>query len=722
MKAGFLLLYLHFIMPKTIDGASVKAPLDIISLEDITPEERQHLQYLNNLNEQREKRSSHGFLSAIGSGIKLLGQGSASASSHSSGYYDHPPPPEPEHHDGKSFDFWGLKKSVLNTLLQAAKALKGAAIALTGKLIKGSGYLVSAKGKLISSKGEAVSEFGKKIAASAVLSPPAHYHHSGYSDHHEEYHSAYGPSGHHDVDVAPSAPAIEYDHPSHLPSKYPSFEDALHHETLHGLPSGILILKKIPRQLDAQESVKIPDFQPLKPREPEKSPATPMISSLLTNIFTSASHSQPQTPEITHTEQYSKPSFPKTITNDKDEDFPPIKPVVEEELSPNKDKQNNRYQIQSLQQQYNMFPNELIDIPQDEYSDFSTHPGFYINNLAAGINSAPTFSSFPTQMSTDYLSQFNLNSQHPSLLQDPRYLKQDFPTFHPPSLAHKGLKLKPPLPFQIKHNHVKRAPSKPGPIRIKSPTNYELIKSLSFQLVKIHTQRIMPLTLYSLLDGPPSVACRMALKALNVDYNLVNMDYTKFDHLTEEYAKKNPQKEIPVLDDNGFYLSESNAILQYLVDKYGKDDTLYPKDVKARAIVNQRLSFNLVRYYRYIEECILPIFFDYERTDILYKKVKISLDVFNTYLKRQGTKYSAGDNLTIADLQFCASTMCLEAINFDFSQYSHVTKWYETFKAENPELWAIAEEAMKILSYLEKNPPDMSGLSHPLHPIKRTNA
>lgn len=47
----------------------------------------------------------------------------------------------------------------------------------------------------------------------------------------------------------------------------------------------------------------------------------------------------------------------------------------------------------------------------------------------------------------------------------------------------------------------------------------------------------MPLTLYSVSDGPPSLAVRMALKALNLDYNLVNVDFGIGEHMTEEYAK-----------------------------------------------------------------------------------------------------------------------------------------------------------------------------------------
>jgi glutathione S-transferase len=49
----------------------------------------------------------------------------------------------------------------------------------------------------------------------------------------------------------------------------------------------------------------------------------------------------------------------------------------------------------------------------------------------------------------------------------------------------------------------------------------------------------------------------------------------------------------------------SIAILQYLADKYGKTDDLYPKDPEKRALVNHRLAFNLSTYYRYISEYVV---------------------------------------------------------------------------------------------------------------------
>lgn len=47
----------------------------------------------------------------------------------------------------------------------------------------------------------------------------------------------------------------------------------------------------------------------------------------------------------------------------------------------------------------------------------------------------------------------------------------------------------------------------------------------------------MPLTLYAVSDGPPSLAVRMALKALDLDFNHVNVDFGLGEHMTEDYAK-----------------------------------------------------------------------------------------------------------------------------------------------------------------------------------------
>ena len=51
-----------------------------------------------------------------------------------------------------------------------------------------------------------------------------------------------------------------------------------------------------------------------------------------------------------------------------------------------------------------------------------------------------------------------------------------------------------------------------------------------------------------------------------------------------EFLRLNPLGLVPVIDDGGFVLRESHAILRYLAAKHGRHD-LYPSDLRLRARV-----------------------------------------------------------------------------------------------------------------------------------------
>ena len=60
--------------------------------------------------------------------------------------------------------------------------------------------------------------------------------------------------------------------------------------------------------------------------------------------------------------------------------------------------------------------------------------------------------------------------------------------------------------------------------------------------------------------------------------------------------------------DGDFVISESRAAALYLINTYGSEDcSLYPADPKIRALVDQRLYFDIGTFYKALFECCVRI-------------------------------------------------------------------------------------------------------------------
>jgi len=85
------------------------------------------------------------------------------------------------------------------------------------------------------------------------------------------------------------------------------------------------------------------------------------------------------------------------------------------------------------------------------------------------------------------------------------------------------------------------------------------------------------------------VLCVLAEKEIPFDFNLI--DLGKGQHKGAEYLKLQPWGQVPVIDDNGFILYESRAIIRYLEEKFaGQGTALLPKSLQDRALVEQWIS------------------------------------------------------------------------------------------------------------------------------------
>jgi glutathione S-transferase len=83
---------------------------------------------------------------------------------------------------------------------------------------------------------------------------------------------------------------------------------------------------------------------------------------------------------------------------------------------------------------------------------------------------------------------------------------------------------------------------------------------------------------------------RVLLVATHLDVPLerIVVDLTKGEQRGAPHVARNPNARVPVLDDDGFVLWESRAIMQYLADKT-PGQTLLPIDTRGRADVTRWL-------------------------------------------------------------------------------------------------------------------------------------
>jgi glutathione S-transferase len=144
---------------------------------------------------------------------------------------------------------------------------------------------------------------------------------------------------------------------------------------------------------------------------------------------------------------------------------------------------------------------------------------------------------------------------------------------------------------------------------------------------------------------------------------------------TPEFYALNPNGRVPVIDDDGFVLTESMAINLYLAKKHRSP--LYPSDPKFEALAWQwsiweidRLDRQIVNYCRHTKD--LP---EAERkpevAEAAWKEVVPALDVLETALKK--SEWLAGPAFSVGDLNVAAALY--RALFIDLGKWPRINAW-----------------------------------------------
>jgi len=181
--------------------------------------------------------------------------------------------------------------------------------------------------------------------------------------------------------------------------------------------------------------------------------------------------------------------------------------------------------------------------------------------------------------------------------------------------------------------------------------------------------------LYVFLRSPASRATILTVKTLGLDVEYVHINTVLGEQFKPEFLSINPQHTVPVLNDNGVIIWDSHAINTYLVSKFGKDDSLYPKDIAQRALVDQRLHFDGSILFPRFLDLVIPVFLK-NATEISAEAIENAhkaLGFLELFLKDNA--YITGNNITLADFSCGTTTSSILAFLPQGDKYPKVLAW-----------------------------------------------
>lgn len=171
----------------------------------------------------------------------------------------------------------------------------------------------------------------------------------------------------------------------------------------------------------------------------------------------------------------------------------------------------------------------------------------------------------------------------------------------------------------------------------------------------------------------------LMLSLLDVPTELVFVDLMKGAHKTPEFLALNRFGQVPVIDDNGTVLADSNGILVYLASKYGNGQWL-PSDPVEQAKVQRWLSVAAGQISSGPATARLITVFGagYDAADAI-KRSHALLQVMEDELANSA--FLAGDKATVADVAAYTYVAHAPEGNVSLEDYPNVRAWLERVEA-----------------------------------------
>jgi glutathione S-transferase len=169
---------------------------------------------------------------------------------------------------------------------------------------------------------------------------------------------------------------------------------------------------------------------------------------------------------------------------------------------------------------------------------------------------------------------------------------------------------------------------------------------------------------------------KLVCALLDIDYQWIAIDIMKGEASSPAMLAKNPNGKIPFIEmDDGFVLTESNAIINYL----GANSGLYPSDSRTTAQIQQWQFFEqyshepyiavarFIKFYQGMPESRLA---EFEAKQTGGTK---ALQLMEKHL--ESSSFLVGDSMTTADIALYAYTHVAHEGGFELNNYPAIRSW-----------------------------------------------
>ena len=185
--------------------------------------------------------------------------------------------------------------------------------------------------------------------------------------------------------------------------------------------------------------------------------------------------------------------------------------------------------------------------------------------------------------------------------------------------------------------------------------------------------------LYSLTLSGHAHRARLFLSLIGQPYEAVEVDLAGGQNRAPDFLALNPFGQVPVLDDDGTIVPDSNAILVYLAKKLGRTDWL-PEDADGAARVQRWLSVAAgpIAFGPCAARLVTLFGARFDAEEVIARAHRI-LGLIDAELASRD--WIAAERPTIADVALYSYIAAAPEGNVDLAPYRYVRAWLARIEA-----------------------------------------